>query len=107
MVWGRPASDPGAAVRVEAEPMERSAVSQLATATRRSLQPPSCPLSERRRAGRPLSNGGGSVDRGRSREAALGSAREGGQQGGYKGSNFPKGGLAQDQGSGARGGDGQ
>ena len=41
MVWGRPASDPGAAVRVEAEPMERSAVSQLATATRRSLQPPS------------------------------------------------------------------
>jgi len=94
-------------VRVEAEPMERSAVSQLATATRRSLQPPSCPLSERRRAGRPLSNGGGSVDRGRSREAALGSAREGGQQGGYKGSNFPKGGLAQDQGSGARGGDGQ
>ena len=37
----------------EAEPMERSAASQLATGTRRSLQPPSCPLSERRRAGRP------------------------------------------------------
>ena len=58
-------------------------------------------------AGLPLSNGDGSVVRGRSREAALGSAREGGQQGGYKGSNFPKGGLAQDQGPGTRGGDGQ
>ena len=33
--------------------MERSADSQLATVTRRSLQPPSCPPSERRRAGRP------------------------------------------------------
>ena len=42
---GSPASDPGAAARAEAEPMERSAASQLATATRRSLQPPSCPLS--------------------------------------------------------------
>jgi hypothetical protein len=50
---GRPASDPGAAAHAEAEPMERSAASQLATATRRSLQPQSCPLSERRRAGRP------------------------------------------------------
>ena len=50
---GRPASDPGAAARAEAEPMERSAASQLATATRRSLQPPSCPLAERRRARRP------------------------------------------------------
>jgi hypothetical protein len=47
---GRPASDPGAAARAEAEPMERSAASQLATVTRRSLQPPSCPPSERRRA---------------------------------------------------------
>jgi hypothetical protein len=49
---GRPASDPGAAARSEAEPMERSAASQLATVPRRSLQPPSCPPSERRRAGR-------------------------------------------------------
>jgi hypothetical protein len=47
---GRQASDPGAAARAEAEPMERSAASQLATVTRRSLQPPSCPPSERRRA---------------------------------------------------------
>ena len=47
---GRPASDPGAAARAEAEPMGRSAASQLATVTRRSLQPPSCPPSERRRA---------------------------------------------------------
>ena len=65
--------------------------------------------------GLPLSNGGGSVGRGRSREAARGSARagtlgrgggpwapglapggrrKGGQQGGYKGSNFPKGGRS-------------
>ena len=47
---GRPASDPGAAAGAEAEPMERSAASQLATVTRRSLQPRSCPPSERRRA---------------------------------------------------------
>jgi hypothetical protein len=47
---GRPASDPGAAARPEAEPMERSAASQLATVTRRSLQPPLRPPSERRRA---------------------------------------------------------
>jgi hypothetical protein len=41
----------------------------------------------------------GSASRGR---------RKDGQQGGYKGSNFPKGGaVAQDQGPGARGGDGQ
>jgi len=48
---GRPASDPGAAAHAEAEPMGRSAASQLATVTvtRRSLQPPSCPPSERRR----------------------------------------------------------
>jgi hypothetical protein len=46
----RPASDPGAAASAEAEPMGRSAASQLATVTRRSLQPPSCPPSERRRA---------------------------------------------------------
>jgi hypothetical protein len=39
----RPASDPGAAARAESEPMERSAAPLLATATRRSLQPPSCP----------------------------------------------------------------
>ena len=66
-------------------------------------------------AGLPLSNGDGSVVRGRSREAARGSARagtlgrgggpwapglapggrqKGGQQGGYKGSNFPKGGRS-------------
>ena len=32
---------------------KRSADSQLATAATRSLQPPSCPLSERRRPGRP------------------------------------------------------
>ena len=44
---GRPASDPSAAARAEAEPMGRSAASQLATVTRCSLQPPSCPLSER------------------------------------------------------------
>jgi hypothetical protein len=49
---GRPASDPGAAAGAEAEPMERSAASQLAIVTRRILQPPSCPPSERRRAGR-------------------------------------------------------
>ncbi len=48
---GRPASDPGAAARAEAEPMERSAASQLATATRRSLQPPSCPLLHQKRLG--------------------------------------------------------
>jgi hypothetical protein len=49
---GRPASDPGAAARAEAEPMGRSAAPQLATAARRSLQPPPRPPSERRRAGR-------------------------------------------------------
>jgi hypothetical protein len=48
----RPASDPGAAPRAEAEPMGRSVASQLATVTRRSLQPPSCPPAERHRAGR-------------------------------------------------------
>jgi hypothetical protein len=47
---GRPASDPSAAARAEAEPMERSPASQLATVTSPSLQPPSCPPSERRRA---------------------------------------------------------
>jgi len=50
---GRPASDPGAVARAEAEPMGRSAASQLATVTRRSLQPPSCPPSECRRSDTP------------------------------------------------------
>ena len=45
---GRPASDSGASARAESEQMERSAAPQLAITTRRSLQPPSCPLSERR-----------------------------------------------------------
>ena len=44
---GSPASDPGAAARDEAKPRNRSAASQLATAATRSLQPQSCPLSER------------------------------------------------------------
>ena len=42
------ASDPGAAAPGEDEPTERSAASQLATEATRSLQPPSCPLSESR-----------------------------------------------------------
>jgi hypothetical protein len=46
-------SDLGAAACGEAELTKRSAASQLATAATRSLQPPSCPLSEHRRAGRP------------------------------------------------------
>ena len=77
-------------------------------------------------AGLPLSNGGGSVDWGRSRETAQGSARagtlgrprapgsapggrrKGGQQGWYKSSNFPMvWAVAQDQGPGAHVGDGQ
>jgi hypothetical protein len=35
------------------EPTKRPAAPQWATAATRSLQPPSCPLSERRRSGRP------------------------------------------------------
>jgi hypothetical protein len=50
---GRQASNPGTAASNEAEPMERSSASQLAIATRSSLQPPSCPFSELRRARRP------------------------------------------------------
>ena len=46
-------SDLGAAACGEAELTKRSAASQLSTAATHSLQPPSCPLSERRRAGRP------------------------------------------------------
>jgi hypothetical protein len=75
----------------------------------------------------PLSNGVGSVDRGavqgddagvcpggharplrRAAGSAPGGRRKGGQQGGYKGSNFPKvWAVAQDQGPGECGGDGQ
>jgi hypothetical protein len=51
--WWRSVSDLGSAACSEAELTKRSATSQLATAGTRSLQPPSCPLSERRRAGRP------------------------------------------------------
>jgi hypothetical protein len=40
-------------VRAEVEPMGRSEALQLATTTRRSLEPPPRPLSECRRAGRP------------------------------------------------------
>jgi hypothetical protein len=46
-------SDLGAAARGEAELTKRSAASQFATAATRSLQPPSCSPSPRRRAGRP------------------------------------------------------
>ena len=49
----RSVSDLGAAACGEAELTKRSAASQLATASTRSLQPPPCPLSERRRTGRP------------------------------------------------------
>jgi len=49
----RSVSDLGAAACGEAELTKRSAASQLATAATRSLQPPPCPLSERRRTGRP------------------------------------------------------
>jgi hypothetical protein len=55
---GRPASDPGAAARAEAEPMGRSAAPQLVTVTMRSPQLPPRPPSDRRRAGRdPPMNG--------------------------------------------------
>jgi len=51
---GRPASDPGAAARAEAEPTGRLAAPQPAIATRRSPPPPQRPSSERHRAGRDL-----------------------------------------------------
>ena len=50
--WWRSVSDLGAAACGEAELTKRPAASQLATAATRSLQPPPCPLSERR-TGRP------------------------------------------------------
>jgi len=53
VLWKCPAaSDPGAAARAQAEPVERPAAPQPSTATRRSPQPPSRPPPERRRAGR-------------------------------------------------------
>jgi hypothetical protein len=49
----RPASDPGAVARGEAQSMKRSAAPRPATAATRSPQPPPRPPPERRRAGRP------------------------------------------------------
>ena len=48
--WLRSVRDLGAAAHGGAESTNRSAASHLVSAATRSLQPPSCPLSERRRA---------------------------------------------------------
>ncbi len=48
--WLRSVRDLGAAAPGGAESTNRSAASHLVSAATRSLQPPSCPLSERRRA---------------------------------------------------------
>ena len=48
--WLRSVRDLGAAARGGAESTNQSAASHLVSAATRSLQPPSCPLSERRRA---------------------------------------------------------